>query len=627
MEIGELQNVESRNVLTDEATLRKRGGSTNPSASGDGAAGFCVGLNEFSTERSLTLQNCEAFGDWTASDAANFSTANDATIKVDGTNGQRLSATGAGANGDTLTHDLGAGATKDLSRYDTVEVQMRANMGTDAVFFGISEDNISYTEVQFSGDADTFQTVRFNITALGATARDAIRYLRFRYANSTGTARTIYVDLIKAISKAAYFVRFRGDTTPTGGVRDLVGTQTITMEELSNTAAGWASVFGGSFTGFLNQKIRTVGWNGNLYIMGGVALKYDGTTLQAWPEAPPSRFLEMHGEKLWALSQAWDPHGLRHTDVNSDIVWPVGTDPTARGAGGLFYVGRRYPYLPTGMKSAFGQLFLWTEGDLWILFGSDNSNYSLQRSHPGAGTLSNESIAVADDAAFWHDGAQNRLLMYRSQQVYDISDPIRSELEAIPTALKPWTASFFTGRYLGFTYADAAATVNTRLCLFDVLTQRWHGPYRGEWIGFNVGFMGLDGKVVVGKGTVAGGNNAGVRKVLTGTSDNGAAIDLVWKSGDLNPRSPHWSKRIRRAGIVVSNTTAVFTLNFYLNQSASAIRSYTLTGTGAAQELLSTGVHNDVVAPVIQAELTESSTNSVKINEFWVDGMMMRALR
>ena len=57
------------------------------------------------------------------------------------------------------------------------------------------------------------------------------------------------------------------------------------------------------------------------------------------------------------------------------------------------------------------------------------------------------------------------------------------------------------------------------------------------------------------------------------------------------------------------------------------MRTYTLTGTGAAFETLSTGVHNDVRGDVIQAEITESSTNAVTVHEVGFDGHLIRAQR
>lgn len=632
MEIGELQHVESKNLLTDEATLRKRGGATDVSTGG--TSGVCVGLTEVAMERTLTLQACDDETQWTESDAVNFAAINETTIKVQGTGSIRVNATGAAANGDTLLHDLGAGATKDLSQFDYVEVLIRGNFGTSSVTFGISEDNVTYTSVSFSGDAETFQTLRLDISGLAATARDAIRYLRWTYTDVSGSAVQFYFDIIYAGRRTAAFIRATAANAVSGGVRSTASSsgQTVLLE--TDRSGTWTTLTGANLVGPVNMKVRMLSWLGQTFIMGGpVALRFQESTFSAaepneiksWPEAPPSRFLFLHQEKLWGWSQDYDRHAMRHTDTNSFTSWPTTSSPAARGDGGTIYVGRQYPYFPTGGVSAFGQLFLMTEGDLWILFGTDNSDFRLVRAHPGGGTLSHESIAICGDTIIWHDGLRDRVLMWQGGQVYDIGDPVQNELDDIPAGLKPWTAGLFTGRYYLLSYAATGGTTNNRTLLYDTILRRWHGPYQGSWVGFNTGLVASDGSLVVGMG----GQGAAdfVKRILTGTSDDGAAIAMTYKTGDVNPRTPRWAKRIRRAWMKVSNTTATFTLNFYLNRSASAIRSYALTGTGATMETLSTGVHNDVVGDVIQAELTESSTNAVTINEIGFDGALLRALR
>ena len=177
------------------------------------------------------------------------------------------------------------------------------------------------------------------------------------------------------------------------------------------------------------------------------------------------------------------------------------------------------------------------------------------------------------------------------------------------------------GRYYYMSYTRAGQTVNDRTYVLDTRLLRWHGPYEGDWVGFTSGLLSVDGGLYVGTET------NGVRKVMTGTSDNGAAIAMGWKSSAFNGRLPRWTKRIRRLWVKTENTTATVTANFYTDLSASVKRSYALAFTGAASETAATGVDNDVLGDVIQLELTESSTNSVVINEIGLDCFLTRALR
>jgi hypothetical protein len=417
----------------------------------------------------------------------------------------------------------------------------------------------------------------------------------------------------------------RTSGSSTGGVRDFPAIITMALD--SDESGAWVNK-GTVEAASGSDKMRAVDWLGTTYLTlgAGGSMKYANGVFQVWEEAPPSRFVAMHYEKLWLYSQMFDPHGLRHSDVNSSTNFPTTAAPVG-GNGGLIYVGRRYAYLPSGIKSAFGQLFLFTEGDLWILFGTDNNSFALQRAHPGAGTLSNESIAVTSDSMLWHDGMggfdnSGRILMWRGGGIVDVSVPIQPTLKAIPAARRPWTAGVSDGRYYYFSYTRAGQTANDRTYVFDTQLYRWHGPYEGDWVGFTSGYLGVDGLTYLGLD-----NSGGVRKIYSGTSDNGAAIAVGWKSSALNFRLPRWTKRPRRLWAKCENTTATLTFIFYKDMSASVARSYALTFTGLASETKSTGIDNDVLGDVVQVEFTESSTNPVIVNEIGLDGYLIRALR
>lgn len=619
-EIGELQFVTIKNGLTDDQTIRKRKASDDVNSSGSTAQ---VGLHEVSGLRELTLDAMDAVTGWTESDAANFSRTLETTKKVEGTGSLRLNATGSGANGDTIKKDLGAGSTVDLSKFDYVEIMLRGVVTSgNSLDFGISEDDVTYTTTTYSGTTtETWEMVRLDISALSATARDAIRYLKFTATNGA-TAQIWYADIIRAVKRVQHRLSMRRTSgSSTGGVRDNPGSVSLSLD--SDESGIWLSK-GVIESVPANTKMRAVDWFGTTHIMLGAAgaMKYANGVFSVWEEAPPSLDIALHYEKLWALSQMHDPYGLRHSTVNSTTVWPTSTSPVG-GDGGLLYVGRRYGYLPTGLRSAFGQLFVWTEGDLWILFGTSNNTFELQRSHPGAGTLSRESICVFDQGLIWHDGMSDRMLMWRGGNVVDIGVPIQSTLRAIPSARKPWTAGVCDGRFYVFSYTRNGQTVNDESMVFDTDLQRWHGPFTGNWVGFTSGYMGVDGSVYVG--TEANG----IRKWSEAVSGAEGSRDFAVKSGASNYRMPGWRKRIRRFRLKGENLTAgqVFTLKFYADLSASAVRTYTLTAAGGATEVLSTGVDNDVLGEHLQWELTESSANAVTLSQVILDGYYIRALR
>lgn len=616
-EIGELQAVKIKNALTDEQTLRKIGGSADVNSSG--AVGV-VGIHEVSGLREMTLQACDDSTPWVESDAANFTKATETTIKAEGAASLKMTVSGAGGNNDTILFDLGGGGL-DLSVFDHVEVMLRGLVTAgNSVDFGVSEDNVLYYEVPFVGTSTvTWVTLRIDLSGIPVADRNAIRFLRFKATNGA-TAQIWYADIIRAVKRVQHRIRMiRTSGTSTGGIRDYPGNVTLQLD--SDESGAWAPK-GDIFPALANTKMRAVDWFGTTFIMLGTAgaLKYENGVFKAWEEAPPSKFLAMHYDKLWALSQEFDPHGLRHTTVNSTTIWPLDTDPIG-GDGGLFYVGRRHGYFPTGLKSLFGQLFIWTEGDLWILTGSDNNSFALKPDHPGAGTLSHESIAAFDRGVIWHDGIGNRILMWQNGGPVNVGLPIQSDLKAIPDGRKPWTAGAFDGRFYYFSYTRAGQTLNDRTWVLDTELYRWHGPFEGSWAGFTSGYMGLDGLLYLG----TDGN--GVRKIPSGNTDNGAAIALSVKSAALNFRFPRWQKRLRRCAIKCQDFTGTLTLKFYRDLSPTAVRTYSLTYTGGPAEVQAVQIHEDVRGDLLQWEIEESSVNPLVINELMLDGNLVRRIR
>lgn len=606
LSIGELQATKMENLITEKGALEKRKGSDDVTSSG--TTGEALGIHQASALRSLLLDALDSIASWVASDAVNFTPTLETTIKQEGTGAMKIVAQGAGADGDTIKRDLGAGATIDLSKYDYIEFLNRGIRSTDGIKFGISEDDITYTEADFVESPtgqDSWAITRLTISSLAASARNAIRYFRFRYTNNSGLTRTFYVDHIRAYRRTTHLLwakRISGASAQGGG-RD--SPSTLEFEIHSNLSGAWAGLVAYPPTP-ANTKVRFLDFLGTTYYAAGPAGmgKVTNGIYAPWTAPPPADFLESHLDKMWLFGVRHDLHQLRHANVSKDDEWPVDADPDGSN-GGVFYVGRNYPYLPTGLKAAFSQIFAWTEADLWVLAGSDADTWNLSRAYPGAGLLSMESLAEFDQGLAWHDGRNNRILLW-SGSVVDLSDPIKTELEAIPENMKPWTSMFFTGRHLLFSYAASGATSNNRALLCDPILRRWHGPYTGEWVGFNASVVGTDGKFYVGRSA------GGVRQILTTTDDAGAAIAMGYKL-PLFKRIPRAVHEIRRLWIRFRNTNTSVTAKLYRNFGTVPVWTRTYVPTGQVSEMISKRCN--VRGEVLELELTESSTTALTIDE------------
>jgi hypothetical protein len=99
---------------------------------------------------------------------------------------------------DTLTRDLGAGTTKNLSGYSSVKFWIKSSRTGTYLQFGLGEnswnDNTSNITIN---SADTWEQKTIDISGIASGDKDAIRYLGFKVTNAD-TDFTIKFDDIKA---------------------------------------------------------------------------------------------------------------------------------------------------------------------------------------------------------------------------------------------------------------------------------------------------------------------------------------------------------------------------------------------------------------------------------------------
>jgi len=105
--------------------------------------------------------------------------------------------TSTGADGDRIDHDLGAGATVDLSDSDFLSFWIKSNVAGTKFVLKISEDNSTWQTFWCTipeDKVDVWVQQVWDIRAITPSSRDAIRYLRF--GTPTSTACVVYLDHI-----------------------------------------------------------------------------------------------------------------------------------------------------------------------------------------------------------------------------------------------------------------------------------------------------------------------------------------------------------------------------------------------------------------------------------------------
>jgi hypothetical protein len=147
----------------------------------------------------------EAMDDASAWTCSGTSSAVDVTvIKVQGSGSINFIA----ADGETMTQDLGAGGTLDLTGLDTLELWLYDNTGsgldfdTYPCYFGIGESAWTDNKLTITGtvNADSWKKIELDISGIADASKNAIRYIGFEsggedlYIDDVRAVGTVYID-------------------------------------------------------------------------------------------------------------------------------------------------------------------------------------------------------------------------------------------------------------------------------------------------------------------------------------------------------------------------------------------------------------------------------------------------
>ena len=145
------------------------------------------------------IQNLDDATEWTASGGS--SAVDVTTNKMEGSGCVQF----INSDADTLTIDLGAGDTLDLSGINTITFWVFDATGsgldfdTDAIHFGIGEASWDDEKFTMTGSvvADSWKKIEVDISAVADGDKDAIRYVGFE-----GGGDNLYFDDIRAVGTA-----------------------------------------------------------------------------------------------------------------------------------------------------------------------------------------------------------------------------------------------------------------------------------------------------------------------------------------------------------------------------------------------------------------------------------------
>jgi hypothetical protein len=162
------------------------------------------------------------------------------------------------------------------------------------------------------------------------------------------------------------------------------------------TGSGWATIKTGLSFGYGQIKDFSTGDIDYSILMNGKdRFLWDGTTVTEMTEAPYSNKFTVHDNRVWAA------FGKRiyFSALNKPLDWTTPLD-----AGSLVIAAAKGNI--TGIISYDGKVIAFTEENMYIVFGSNYFEYTLDQVEGGVGCKANNSLAPIKGVLTWtwHDG-------------------------------------------------------------------------------------------------------------------------------------------------------------------------------------------------------------------------------
>lgn len=341
------------------------------------------------------------------------------------------------------------------------------------------------------------------------------------------------------------------------GINFVLAAEGTTVQDISDGT--WNTALTGA-TITVDTPVRMFIFN-DLYVImnqGGGPYKWTGfTSVSALGGSPPSnarggnvhrsRAFMYANSSVLSYSALSDPEDWTSVDNAGSITINKGDGFVING----FISGGDFALISKISPSSGSK-----EGALYALFGSSPFDFNIKRI-ASIGAWGQEAMIQYDNMTFI--STARGIYGVNGRNFARIDDPISPTYDAIPS--KGTVAMGRYGKTIRVSY-PASGTANNREFIYDI--------ERGVW-GLNTGKTNRcytnhpDGRILMG----TSGSSILVWEDESGSSDDSAAINFVWKTPEFVFGNVQMERRLHEAHFHVSNAvTATLTLEQYTNGSA-----------------------------------------------------------
>lgn len=382
-------------------------------------------------------------------------------------------------------------------------------------------------------------------------------------------------------------------TRKTGTTNFLCSSATrIFKGNTAGTAFDATPIVGGLTT---NKKIKYITFNNNLYYCNEADTyrKWDGVTASAVGGSSPdgAYYHALYWNRAWLARTATYPSRLYYSRLKNAEDWTANTSDTSLSGGYVDINPDDGDYI-TGIVAQQSRLIIFKRFAVYALYGYKPDNFQWQLLYDNTGCIAPYSIAVDEDTIFYLSNQGLRLLRGDTPPI-DASLKIQSYVDAISDKTTCVGGVNGKGQYWLTIASNRVLLLNYR---------------RGSW----VDYRGITANVFYYDETnddfYCGSPTAGyVFKLDTGTTDNGATIQTLYKSkawGNPLERTKRfdkvYSQSARGTGMDYNIATAV-------NQVSASSKTVSASKTGANVIIDKYNFQQGIMANMI--ELTYSANS------------------
>jgi hypothetical protein len=343
--------------------------------------------------------------------------------------------------------------------------------------YGGLNDNLSKLEIA-DNEATSIQNVVFDTG--GAISK------RYGYQNITspGAAYAVVAGS-SAITGIYYYKQYGGNNyiVACANVSSQLECFQKQYDASNNIPVGsWTRIDGGNLpTTYNNNQYVTFSQANNVLVITPQASNVTNPwawqatgniyTLTNSANVTPSTISVFHKNILFISGDPNNPSRVRYSDLTNGITVFNATD--------FFDLDKNNGQKVTALVSAYGNLYIFEDNSIWMLTGSSNADFSLQKMVDNVGTLSQQSISVINGHIFFVT-KQNDIAIYDGNySVQFLSSKIRNTIGGnnFNRASTAIGLGFSSYKYKDLDYYVAESLVGTNqnnsVLLYDTYRSAW----------------------------------------------------------------------------------------------------------------------------------------------------------